>query len=539
MRVSILCVLLTMGCVVPVCLAGPAQQAAVNAGETIYRDGVLGSGKPLVAQREGGLQMQGADAACVNCHRRSGFGMTEGRISVPPVAGQYLFTSDYRDLPYVETMRAKRKSSYTEASLARAIREGVDAAGRSFDYLMPRFALNDDDMAALIDYLKGLDQHRVRGVSDTVLHFATIVTPDADPVKRDGMLNVLQRYFDDKNAVPLGPTPRLSTSRKLRFMVNRRWQLHVWQLSGAADTWQEQLKNHLAKEPVFAVVSGIGGENWAPVHDFCEHQALPCLFPNVEAPPAGADGDFYSLYFSKGVLLEAGLMARKILDAKPANGATVTQIYRAGDSGEAGARALAAVLRPQGIKVRSRALSASAKDHDITTALDQAAGTEILVLWLRPADIATLGPAPAASTAVYLSGLMGGLERAPLPEAWRGRVQVAYPFDLPDKRIVGVDFALGWFRIRSIPVVAPRVQSDTYLAIGLLSETLSRMVDTFVPDYLIERMEDMLDHRIITGYYPRLALATGQRFASKGGYMVRFPEPKGTRVIADSGWIVP
>ena len=34
---------------------------------------------------------------------------------------------------------------------------------------------------------------------------------------------------------------------------------------------------------------------------------MPCLFPNVEAPPASADDDFYTLYFSRGVLLEAGL----------------------------------------------------------------------------------------------------------------------------------------------------------------------------------------------------------------------------------------
>ena len=47
------------------------------------------------------------------------------------------------------------------------------------------------DMAALIAYLKSLDVRQVPGVTDTVLHFATIVTPDADPVKRAGMLDVL------------------------------------------------------------------------------------------------------------------------------------------------------------------------------------------------------------------------------------------------------------------------------------------------------------------------------------------------------------
>jgi len=30
---------------------------------------------------------------------------------------------------------------------------------------------------------------------DSVLHFATIVTPDADPLKRRGMLDVLEQFF--------------------------------------------------------------------------------------------------------------------------------------------------------------------------------------------------------------------------------------------------------------------------------------------------------------------------------------------------------
>ena len=531
---------------VPQCRATDQANAdrTASVGENIYRRGLLGSGAPLEANRDDGTGTAGAEAACVNCHRRSGFGSKEGRFAIPPITGRYLFhpraaTREDLDLPYVAGMRSDR-DPYSDATLARAIRDGVDAQGKPLNYLMPHYALSNADMAALIGYLKDLDQRRPPGVTDTVLHFATIVTPDADPIKRQGMLAVLEQYFADKNAVPLGPTPALRASRKMMFMVNRRWQLHVWELTGPSDTWEQQLRQHLAREPVLAVVSGLGGATWAPVHAFCEQQRVPCLFPNVEAPPPSADRDFYSLYFSRGVLLEAGLIADRILqpdDGKPTR--VVAQVYRAGDSGEAGAKALAAALGRYGVTVRSHVLPRGAPGKGAAEVLRTAVGADALVLWLRPADIAALGDPPTAPGAVYMSGLMGGLERAPLPADWRARTHLAYPFDLPEQRRVGVDFAFGWFTIRHIPVVAEQVQADTYLACGLLAEALSHMVDNFVPDYLVERIEDMLDHRLITGYYPRLALATGQRFASKGGYVVHFADTEGTRIVADHEWQVP
>jgi hypothetical protein len=65
------------------------------------------------------------------------------------------------------------------------------------------------------------------------------------------------------------------------------------------------------------------------------------------------------------------------------------------------------------------------------------------------------------------------------------------------------------------------------------------MADNFNATYLIERLQGMIEHRVVTGYYPRLTLATRQRFASKGGYIVHFAEPSGVRLIADSDWIIP
>jgi mono/diheme cytochrome c family protein len=525
--------------------AAAAAPSAV--GEKIYLDGRLPSGAPLVAERGAGLRVAGAPAACVNCHRRSGLGMQEGGRSIPPIAGIYLFApraqhGDEFDLPFVEGMRPDR-DPYTEQSLARAIREGTGADGKPLNALMPRFKLTDAEMRELIAYLKSLSPGRVPGVEDTVLHFATIVTPDANPQVSQGTVDVLEKFFADKNHYTRAQGPRLHSSHRLRFKANRNWALHVWTLGGAPDTWESQLRAKLAAEPVFAVISGAGGPDWAPIHHFCEAEAVPCLFPNVDAPVV-AERDFYDVYLSKGVLLEAQLVAHQI-EALRSKGSyrRIVQVFREGDVGGTAAAELALDLRggrghagePDLVM---RRLSGTDRERGLAAAIRGVHAGDVLVLWLRPEDVAALGAVPTAAT-VFMSGRMAGLERAPLPRQWRRVTRLAWPYDLPSHSRVQMDYPLGWFRIRKVPVVAEQAQADTYLACIILSDTINHMSDTFVRPYLVERIEQGLEHRVLTIAYPRLSLGPGQKFASKGGYIVHFADEAGTRLVADSGWIVP
>jgi len=527
-------------------VAGPDLKPS-PVGEAIYLKGVLGSGETLTATRPDTEPMTGEQAACVNCHRRSGLGSKEARSTIPPITGQFLFhprADSSEELPYIPGARLDREA-YTDATLARAIREGIDSEGRPLNYLMPRFALDEADMTALIAHLRALDRRKVPGVSTTELHFATILAPDADPTKRRGMLDVLEHFFQDRNAAPRGASAQTmvtsgnTNSVRSMFKVNRRWVLHVWELTGPPATWPDQLDEKLAEQPVFAVLSGLSGKNWAPVASFCERRALPCLFPNVEQPPADADRNFHTLYFSRGVLLEADLIAAALKETPAGAGPMrVRIVYRAGDIGEAGAKSLAAQLQARGIGVASRVVAHGAPGTAVAEALRDPSRTDVFVLWLRPADLAALEATPAPPNKVFLSGVMGGLDAAPPPPGWRDHTHMVYPADLPERRRVRVDYALGWFRIRKIPVVAEQVQVDTYLACGLLSETVKHMVDAFIPDYLIERLEDTVEHRVITGYYPRLTLGQHQRFASKGGFLVHF-EAGSQRLIPDGDWLTP
>jgi hypothetical protein len=531
----------------------------VGAGENLYLRGVLSTGELLRGERASAPGVEGGAAACVNCHRRSGLGQLEGLASAPPLTGWYLYRprGKYRsgheepgELPAAipepgaqpELLQWAR-GAYTDATLARAIREGVAADGRRLSALMPRFRIGDADMASLIAYLKQLSMQPSPGVGQTTLELATIITPDADPVKRHGMLDVLKVFFGNGNVFMAGKGPPPQHSHHF-VPLPHHLQLNVWELSGAPESWEAQLDERLREEPVFAVVSGLGHKTWEPIHHFCQRSGVPCLFPNVDLPVV-AEQDFYDIYFSKGVLLEAELIAGRVRTPADTPAAPVAgprrliQVYRRGDIGANAAVELRRALALSAPDAADRVLEPGADATFIKRALEDVRPDDVLVLWLRPADLDALPAQPPAGTRVFVSGLMGGLERATLAAPWRTVARMTYPFALPGERLVSMNFALGWMRFNNVPMIDELTQSDTYLACMITAEAIRIMGEDLLRDHLVETVEMHVGTRLVNGYYPRLELAPGQSFASKGGYLVRFAEPKGTRLIADSAWSVP
>lgn len=520
-----------------------AASAGSRAAEALYRTGTLPDGQPLRGERSDGASVTGKAAACVSCHRRSGLGELEGGIVVPPIAGDYLYRPAVAQTADGSTVHAQRfaanRAPYTEATLAAAIRSGRAPDGRVFNPLMPRYALDPHLMSALIAYLRSLGGGTQAGVDEQTLHFATIITPEADAESSAGMLQVLNNFFAEKSVLLGGTSRPMHTARNLPYRVARKWQLHVWRLQGDPQSWPPQLHSFIQREPVWAVISGIGGAHWRPVHEFCESEALPCLLPNVDLP-VDLEGSFYTLYYSRGVLLEADLIAERLRGEASAR-LRVRQIVGHDERGAAAAQELERVLAGSSLSIRTERLAAgdpAGPGRDTLARMAQDA--DVVVLWLDADELRSLAdPVPAGVKSVFASGLMGGLEGAPLSPSWRMQVRMTYPFDLPQSRRTRLSFAERWFKMHDIAARDERILVDTYLACSIASEAVGHMQDTFTRDYLLERIEDLISHRLVTGYYPRLGLAQGQRFASKGGYIVRFVSTPDSGIAAESEWLTP
>ncbi len=71
--------------------AGTAADDPLAIGQRIYRDGILPEGLMLQGRGQAGVTLKGRDAACTTCHRRSGYGSSEGPIEVRAITGPALF----------------------------------------------------------------------------------------------------------------------------------------------------------------------------------------------------------------------------------------------------------------------------------------------------------------------------------------------------------------------------------------------------------------------------------------------------------------
>ena len=276
---------------------GPPADDVVAAGQRLYREGLGTSGHPVDALVQGDVPVLGTQMTCQSCHGRSGMGAIEGGRIPSALVGPVLYAPDPQ----------RRRPAYSDGTLARALREGIDSAGRSLDPLMPRFRIEDRDVAALAAYLRQLGAAPSPGVGPTSLRFATVVAGEVATDVQQAMIEVVKAFVADRNRS--GPQ-RLRGGHapgqpKETF---REWSLDIWRVGGPPVSWRAQIDAQYRDGPPFALIGGVASGTWQPIHDFCEAVQIPCLLPDADLPPAD-EGGFYSFYFSRGLRLEAEIIA--------------------------------------------------------------------------------------------------------------------------------------------------------------------------------------------------------------------------------------
>ena len=521
-------------------------------GEKIYRQGILPSGQPMQAFVKGDISVPGTSFSCVSCHLRSGLGSFEGGVITPPTNGAKLFQPfgmSYKKVAVEEKYYPahQQRSAYTDKSLAAALRGGVNASGQIMNPVMPRYQLQDGDMDLLITYLKSLSASFSPGVSDTELRFATVITDDVRPDEYEAMLAPLEQYVRHKNnMVQLFKTQKRS-ERMAAVMLEsselmyKKMSLSRWLLKGPPETWRSQLEEYYRKEPVFALLGGISNGDWQPVHDFSEAHQIPSLFPQTRFPVVSAS-DWYTLYFSKGYYQEGEGIAR-YLNAKPEtiNGGKVLQLVRASREGKALSRGFMETWRELGhdaaVTIMINAGDTVSKEYlqQVLARVQPA----VVLLWDGTAALDTLNLVTTDTLKpkmVVLSSTYLGDRLWSIADGARDVTYITYPYRLPQGE---ERFRLNMEAFKTSSGTSHADETglkQTYITTQILTQALMDLRGNYYRDNFFDVIGMIKDQEL--PLYERLSFGPGQRYASKGCYIVQLGKGTGHDLIRKSDWVI-
>ncbi|HEX2770465.1 MAG TPA: ABC transporter substrate-binding protein [Geobacteraceae bacterium] len=540
--------------------AGLSKEEALRLGERIYREGVLPSGEPVTAVVQGDIPIEGTMFSCESCHMRSGLGSYEGGVLTTPTTGKYLYRplTKYRQLTPAEEERAPTylkpvfqalpiRPAYTDETLAAALRGGIDPAGRRLHSVMPCYLLNNRDMTILVYYLRSLSTEPSPGVTDTTLRFATVITDDVTAEEREAMLTPLENYVQRRNsqAKKFETRAKYGVFAEPMDLTYRRLSLARWKLKGSPETWRGQMEEYYRKEPVFALLGGITNGEWRPVHEFSEEHRIPCIFPITDFPVISGT-DWYTLYFSKGFYQEGEAAARFLgTAAEFPPEKTVVQIFRDTGEGRAFSTGFQETWRDLGRQPPvNRILQAGETiTQEFLQHLADKDRPAVILLWVGPEVVQALEIIAANANKpemVYVSSSLMKQGLGKLPEKARDFTYITYPYGLSPVKIPSIytKSAKRSQQNDKVLVNDRRIPAKIHSLSLLLTDAFMMMGNDFYRDRFLDVIGMQQDRPQPYTDYERLSFGPGQRYASKGCYIMQLTHGANPTLVKKSDWVI-
>jgi len=534
-------------------LAGMNQAEIIRLGERMYREGILPEGKPLQGFVSGDVPVDGTAFTCVSCHLRSGLGSLEGGVVTPPTNGRVLYQerkpyikgAEFVPLIHNYAVYLPERPAYTDETLAALMNAGFDPTGRPMAKAMPRYTMSDRDMAILIAYLKTLSDQPSPGVTMSTIKFATVIVEGTDPLAVKSMLAPIQFSVDRKNSLAAASQKNDRVARMgynmLGNLSRMTFSLTQWTLKGPPSTWRQQLEDYYKAEPVFALLGGITNGDWEPVHRFCEENKIPNLLPSVDYPVISRT-DWYTLYPSQGVRQEGDAAARYLHSMYDLfKGRPIVQILRNNRRGQAlaagfrdswtetGHSPARDILLKEGEQLSAERLKQIvAQDKPAALLLwDDAASLPVLTSLVNNADRPGL---------VIASGTYLGKALWSVPEELRDLLYMTYPYRLPQEDARFDSQIRKIVPGKKIESFDPQILRQSFITGDILGKALMMMRGEYYRDFLLDTIGMMADMHY--PLYERVSFGPGQRYASKGCFIVQLTKGNNPKLERRSEWTV-
>lgn len=507
-----------------ICAASELQLTELEArGKHVYSVTSSASGGEItVLVPVSSMEMPGEAMPCVNCHGADGLGRPESDVLPTNITWRELAK------PYpVRLPGGRERPPYDEDALKAAITRGVDPAGRPLAPTMPVYRMPDEDLTALIAYLKRLGVEREAGVTDSVIRLGTLLPSRG-------------RFGGLGQAMEAMLRACLSEINRQGGIYSRTLELEVIEVGDSPQSGLEALKRRVEGGTVFALLApfvvGVDREmaEWANVSD------LPVVGPYTLFPLPTESMNRSVFYLFSGLRDQA----RAFLD------------YASGQR-DWGARRAALIAPEEGLpsedldSIRSHARRLGFDPFEIIRYAAGRLSQDQRAMELKTKDIQLVlfygsrdeleallaeGERRQWRPRVFLSGSQGGLELFRTAAAFSNPLFLAYPMLPSDQTRAGSEAISRLMDGYQLPRVHLNAQLTAFCAARVLLEGIKSTGRDLTRRGFITSLEKL--YELDTGLTPKLSYGPNRRTGALGAYIVHVSAEMG-ELIPVGGWITP
>ena len=465
-------------CIVAAAAKASPLTAAEQRGRQIYQHGTSASGRAITAVIGQGetTELAASVLPCGSCHGPEGKGVPEGTIEPADIRWQTLAN--------ILVKPGRRRLRYDDALLARALRTGRDAGDQPLSPIMPRYRMDDADLADLTAYLHRLGEQAQPGLDDTSLTIATLIPlTGARAAIGEATRTTLESTFAD---------------------VNARGGLHGRQLKlRAIDS--AAVSGELADENFAILCASFAESNVAAIVDR-ERIPLVTPFPSDVASSATAPSSFF-LYPD---LASQALALTKQVEPGP------RQVVILHDTTEA-ARAAAAAIEER------------APSLQWTIRKELADAEIVFLLGVDPDEVLSRLEALHRSPQI----LIAGASLRDLPSAATS-IRIAAPTLPADLTAEGRQELRAFLERHSLPLTHMATRAATIATARTFLEALKRAGRDLTREKLITTLETL--YQFPTGLTRPITWARNRHVGSIGAYILTMDAQR-SGFVPEGGWV--
>lgn len=488
----------------------------LEAGKNIYTKGINHQGESIDAHvGEANITLPSTTLPCAGCHGDKAEGGEEGGVKPPPLSWSHL-TKHYGHVHGA----SRRHPAFTETTFSTAVRTGYDPGGNRMDSTMPRFALSDDDIDALIIYLKQIDEETSEGVTESSIRIGTLIPTSGK----------LARYGD---AIGSALKYRIDRINARGGLFGRRLELVTASYQSDLDTTLSNLDHLIKEENIFALVSPffVGIED--PGAQLAEENKVPVVAPYSQLHGVQKPEHEYLFYLRSGFREQArAFMRYHNINNQATNNILVIRpsglLDGVAESVHAEAERLGWNSREHTIESARRSWSEliageSRENHDLVMFYGS---SNDLNDFLTAADRAEWYPFITIPEVLADAGLFYQ------PAKFTGRIFLTHPDPVGEKRYRASEMIESYINNPTTGKANLEIKLSALNAVQVVDESLRRAGRELSRSNFIKAMESLSEWDSTIG--PNISFGANRRVASQGSRIVSVDlKSRSVRIVSE------